>query len=561
MSLSFTLFAGLSRSRIQVRLSIHSSHGLKFSKLSTAWHKVQDRTNTREVLAMCRNWLQDCVANHEICRERVGTIDKWLPTRLLDTGAPADPVSLRLVVGENLAGTGAKYLALSHCWGKSVILSLKTSNIEAFEEEIPFSSLPRTFQHATVAARSLGYRYLWIDSLCILQDSSEDWQYESSFMGDVYSQCDCVIAATGSKDGSGGLFRIREPKFIEPFILRAKWSFYEEDYTCVNADVWTRGVAEAPLNQRGWVVQERMLAPRTLHFGDHQIFWECRQLEACETMPQGLPSDLIVAGDREGNAFKRWMKPIKRTANDAQQVSDGPLDSWDYIVEVYMRSKLTKGEDKLIALSGMAKKMQLVLKDEYLAGLWRSSLVNGMLWWAEDADTPSKRYPLYRGPSWSWASIDGNISRTVSSDLYGDFVKILEVTIQPLGKDLTGQVQSGHIMLECIVKAINKPSAHHWSSMFTSGQYHPDDRRESESLDEFYALPLRNHRIRVQDDEDLWGLIIAKEDSSPNTFRRVGFFRVEDGEDIKFVGSKSPPEKVSNFGLSINDKRQLIRLV
>lgn len=121
-------------------------------------------------------------------------------------------------------------------------------------------------------------------------------------------------------------------------------------------------------------------------------------------------------------------------------------------------------------------------------------------------------------------------------------------------------MRSGYIILEGIVKRINKPSAYYWGSISTTGRYCPDDRRESESLNVLYALPLRKHRIG-QYDEELWGLTITKEDCFPDTFRRVGFFEIVDGEDIHFVGSKSPQEKASNFGLSINDSRQLIRLV
>jgi hypothetical protein len=490
---------------------------------------------------------------HGICHEHVGETKDWLPTRLIDVGTA--PVHL---VDSNNLMRSEPYLALSHCWGKIVVLTLLQTNLNAFQKEIPFSSLPLTFVHAMVTTRQLGYRYLWIDSLCIIQDSVDDWRHEASLMGDVYSKADCVLAATGSRDGSEGLFHKREPIAIEPFAIQASWPSDSKKYTCIRSDVWTDGVVNAPLNQRGWVVQERMLAPRTIHFGAKEIFWECRQLEACETLPRKIPTDLISFGSREGDGFKRWMEPIKRGADEV----DGPMEAWRYVVEVYMRSALTKGEDKLIALSGMAIRMSILLRDTYLAGLWKNDLVNGMVWWVEEDATgqDSRRWPSYRAPSWSWVAIDGPINYTNASGLYGHLVKILDVDVQPVGDDVMGQVRSGHIQLEGNVISIQKPVWYHAPSMNLCGKYFPDDREESDSVEEFYALPLGYYRITPEDEQELWGILMKTVASLPDTFARVGFFRVSEGENVAFVGNLKP-EVVENFGQPAGMNRRIITLV
>lgn len=112
---------------------------------------------------------------------------------------------------------------LSHCWGPSQPLKLLTSNIESMRQEIPIASLPRTFQHAVIVASHLGLEYLWIDSLCIIQDSTQDWLQELGLMEDVYTNSICNIAASHSSDGHGGLFRKRNPHLAKALILYPQW--------------------------------------------------------------------------------------------------------------------------------------------------------------------------------------------------------------------------------------------------------------------------------------------------------------------------------------------------
>ncbi|RDW77773.1 hypothetical protein BP6252_05826 [Coleophoma cylindrospora] len=518
---------------------------------------IQNRNNTRQVISQCKDWLNECMENHEICRSRIGGNEEWLPTRLLDTGAPGQAPSLRLVLSESLDRATTSYLALSHRWGQAEILTLKESNIDSLQENISLVSVPRTFQHAAVMTRALGYRYIWIDSLCIIQDSPGDWDHEAAFMGDVYSQADCVLAATGSWDGDGGLFKTRDPVLVAPVELEADWSSDQRTYSCIEDDFWETGVANAPLNQRGWVVQERMLAPRTLHFGDSQIFWECRDHQTCEVLPERIPQEFLHFGNRDGDGFKRWMQPEDSPDTDFND-PPGPYDPWAHIIEVYSRCKLTKAKDKFIAISGMAKKMQLVLEDEYVAGLWKKNLVNGLTWYVADGEQTdgSPSVKTERRPSWSWASVEGAISQVLDSDLEGNFVNILDVVIDPLGTDEYGELKNAFIILEGTLKRIQKPKFFYVSSLKICGTYHPDDVLKSESLDELYALPLRYYR-RGADSKGLWGLVLAP---MGEYFERVGFFKIEKDDDICSVGGDKPQNVAEEYGLSAAEPRQVIRL-
>ena len=154
------------------------------------------------------------------------------------------------------------------------------------EDGIPVSGLPPTFQHAVFITKMLGVHYLWIDSLCIIQDSKEDWLQESVKMWAIYGNAFCNIAATSSSDSYGGLFHDRNGLSALPCKIQATWHILRQGhYYCVDEETLEREVDEAPLNARGWVLQEQALSPRILHFGAREQYWECRELTAPETFP------------------------------------------------------------------------------------------------------------------------------------------------------------------------------------------------------------------------------------------------------------------------------------
>jgi hypothetical protein len=166
-----------------------------------------------------RQWLRDCENNHECSRYR-REITK-LPTRVLDLGEdpkPQDPI--KLFETEGAAGT---YMTLSHCWGTAHFITTTEATIKRRIAGIPLADLPQTFKDAVSLTRSLGIRYLWIDSLCIKQLDKDDWESEAGKMGSVYSQSFLNIAATSSAEGNGGCFKERLaliPMLPSPFALK-----------------------------------------------------------------------------------------------------------------------------------------------------------------------------------------------------------------------------------------------------------------------------------------------------------------------------------------------------
>lgn len=223
----------------------------------------------------------------------------WYPTGLIDIGESIT-ADVRLIVTSESSPNGP-YVTLSHCWGSARSLQLTSSSLADLKLLILVGDLPRTFKESFEVTRRLGLRYIWIDSLCIIQDSKDDWLHEAALMHKVYSHSYCTIAAAASGDGYQGLFRHRAPHFLYPSEIEIPWLSRTGKYQLIDYDFWSSQVQDQPLHRRGWVVQERLLAPRVLHFSSQQLLWECCELDAAEKYPRGLPTVLASSG---GALFK-----------------------------------------------------------------------------------------------------------------------------------------------------------------------------------------------------------------------------------------------------------------
>ena len=308
-------------------------------------------------------------------------------------------------------------MTLSHCWGTLKCLTLTTLNYKYLETGFKLKELPKTFREVIEITRNLGIRYLWIDALCILQDSHRDWRHEAPMMMKVYENSHCNISALAATDSEQGCFFKRLPWCISRTVVETSWD-NELNGSC---DIypeyfWPSSVDAAPLNSRAWVFQERLLAPRILHYGCDQLLWECLELDACETYPDGLPCTDTVPRNNWWDVGTRITGRWKGVDLDTQALRKRfalepgerslMYKYWHQLVYVYSLCNLTRAEDKLVAISGLAKRVQSCLDDEYLAGLWKGSLPSELLWYAHWSDGCPKRSSPYHAPTWSWASIE-----------------------------------------------------------------------------------------------------------------------------------------------------------
>ncbi|RBR26984.1 uncharacterized protein FIESC28_00252 [Fusarium coffeatum] len=378
-------------------------------------------------------WLRNCRENHPDCADNHSVL---LPSRVLDIGYNnSEWIKLK-----GASGQEGSYTALSHCWGGGIAVRMVMANLGRYKEGIRYSDLPLTFQHAVTVTRGLGIKYLWIDALCIIQDDQDDWQQESGNMAAIYRDAYFVIGADMSRDSNGGFLDVSETDFHDERKLigvddKSNPIYVREEYR--RGGEWDQPLAFEPLKRRAWTLQEQILATRMVHFTSQEMVWECKYGLICQCM------HLDRAGGNSLQLRGYFAFPFPRK-----------FKAWYQVVNEVMQRHITKPEDILPCLSGLAR---LLHGDEagcYLAGLWSNDLPAGLLW---IVNHPGKRPNPYRGPSWSWVSVDQRYSPYPSIDSFRPenedptlkvaYAKVLEVECTPSGKDPLGTISSGFLKI------------------------------------------------------------------------------------------------------------------
>lgn len=334
-----------------------------------------------------------------------------------------------------------QYVTLSHCWGDALIVQTTTETLSAHRKQIPLAGLTKTFRDAVIITRNLGFWYLWIDSLCIIQDDPKDWETESALMADIYGNSTVTIAASSSENGRVGCFFPRDSPL--PIALNYPSKTRSVGYAYVRRPLknFEETVDRGPLNSRAWVFQERLLSRRILHYGKDQLHWECQETCLSEDGRKAFGHDYDKASSILSSAV-------------VSQVDKMTLyEDWCELVEQYTYRYLTKESDKFPALSGLANRFAGLSGDRYVAGHWESDLMVSLLWHASDIfRRPLNRPSAYRAPSWSWAALDGPISfdsevshnRKDKVAARATFaLSDLDIAIQLAGSDPFGMVASG----------------------------------------------------------------------------------------------------------------------
>ncbi|KAJ4157681.1 hypothetical protein NW754_009329 [Fusarium falciforme] len=402
---SHGIVANQTRNRPWFRTGV-KLNGLFFVGIWMYFEKAKDEetpnlmstsTGSKGSLDFLKDCLETCRTHHQSCISTSPSVS-WLPTRLVQV----EQDSLKLVDSSETA-ISEPFVSLSHCWGGAEILKLTTGNINVLKHDIPFLELPETFQDAIQVVRSLGIRYIWIDSLCIIQNSDQDWQKEASTMLEVYKYALFNIAATASTNTFGGLFQERDPHLVQSEVVDIDTKAIKGRFHLVDQGYFAQAVDQAPLNLRSWVAQERMLSPRIAHFAFDQVIWDCAELTACESLPHGS-----TAWSRyEARPMTFGCKQGSSLLSPAKTVDEG-LGQWGTIVNTYSACGLTVLGDKLIAISGVANHLRDELKIEYCVGLWRPKMEIQLAWVVRSlqADRPPRND---LAPTWSWASLNGAV--------------------------------------------------------------------------------------------------------------------------------------------------------
>ncbi|PTB65715.1 HET-domain-containing protein, partial [Trichoderma citrinoviride] len=384
-----------------------------------------------EALNRVRSWLKTCTTSHDNCAGS-DTVSR-LPRRLIDVMSsqfirawPMDELgeeefdllglrnfpNVRIVSSSSLPHD-TPYFTLSHKWGNpsSILLTKKTDYLlsEDITPHLLNSSESAVFGHAIHITRALGYRYIWIDALCIMQDDGPEKIEDVMNMDEVYSKCTLNISASEGRTREGLAFD-RKLDRINPCRATVTMPESEEEVQLHSfSDKYFLRALEKPLNRRGWVFQERILAPRIVHFTNEQVFWECHSLTATETLPQGLSGTSQLG---KGHRISSLL----------------PLDElrykwYDETMSGYSATSLTFGDDRLLAISAVAKQFCAAMQrdpSKYLAGIWEDDLPASLLWGEDHRPRMGGTGPPARiinemknAPSWSWASILGPVVCTL----------------------------------------------------------------------------------------------------------------------------------------------------
>ncbi|KAJ4404495.1 hypothetical protein N0V91_005839 [Didymella pomorum] len=410
-------------------------------------------------LATIRDLLKTCLAGHSKCRQPKSTT---LPRRVLDVLGD-DKKSVRLHESdfnnaENRYEYG-EYIAFSHIWGVAKALpKTTTQTVQSYRKGIPWTTLPRAVQEAIVLTRALGFRYLWIDALCLVQDDSPAKLEESMTMDRIFGNAFLTVAATSAIDSSSHpLF----PAQIQPFKLQATdnkgsafkiyvreqpnhYSFKAPFDEGAHMNDWELpfNISEdanqdTPLLKRAWAFTERLLSRRVLHFTKSEMILECREGYQCECGRIADPALDSRATDSIKQEFARLVAETNRRpsfdgsgdqmngietvttqlasttlTNGAKNISqkrEEALQLWSYVITEYTARNLTYDSDRLLAIASIANQLSPALHSGYVAGQWTFSTM-GLLWYPNDSNRCRRSKPLtgHHVPSWSWASIEGS---------------------------------------------------------------------------------------------------------------------------------------------------------
>ncbi|KAI1136897.1 HET-domain-containing protein [Hypoxylon sp. FL0543] len=425
-----------------------------------------------------RNRISECLQSHESCRGLRGD-PKFLPSRLINVGAEELGED---VVLENRSSIpdGSPYVALSYCWGDCRPECMTTpETLQRNMRRIPWSTLPATFQDAVKFTRSLGVKYIWIDTICIIQGNREDWSYEAGKMFHVYGNAYVTLAALYGDSSASGLrstsMESLSVKVAEGCDGQNRHSIYMRrvshhlahpfgDVNARSKDSRTMGLD--PLLRRAWTYQERMVTPRVLYFDKSEIIFECFSGAACEcgATQDDLPSmttpaklrffdEVVRVSNNPEDEIGMATRPgVEDAGREKQQKIE---KAWRGIVlGEYPLLALSFPSDRLPALGAIAKQFQKVrCRENYLAGLWSGSLVTDLLWHCalEPLENPPSKSNLHRPyslPTWSWASLQTGISyHNMRAFSEIDLAEVVEAKCQYADENPFGNLEHSVLVL------------------------------------------------------------------------------------------------------------------
>jgi Heterokaryon incompatibility protein (HET) len=391
---------------------------------------------SKDSLSGVYEWFDACHQNHPACHSNV---QACAPKRLIEVFYENGQRLLKLISSDT--SKHVNYAAVSYCWGGPQSLIATHRNMHLLMNKFSFKILPKTLQDCVLVAESLGIHYLWIDALCIIQETDDPLDIEERvnelrLMGEIYENAVVTIAASRASSVEAGFLHSRLPagSAHSDSIFKVP---YKHDLTERGSVFLVPSEPERnePLDNRAWAMQERLLSRRLLDFGSRQTRWVCHDSRLNITI-DGWEPDLIRNSERGFHMFQEFQD----INSNLDKIQAG--DTWRKLVTTYSARQITRSTDRLPAIAALSKRFMPHLGPKYLAGLWLSQLPVELLWEPSFEDL-QLRPREYLGPSWSWVSIN----RPVRHKSYKEYIGEDEQTFDLPNFDVEFQVLNHEVQL------------------------------------------------------------------------------------------------------------------
>ncbi|EXJ76670.1 uncharacterized protein A1O5_01178 [Cladophialophora psammophila CBS 110553] len=504
-----------------------------------------------------KSWLQDCRQGHE-CSNLTRSDEH--PRRLIEI---ISDTTLRLVDTSELPKDDKRdYVALSYCWGEGHSKG-RTTPCNRDKRKVSFekSALPKTIREALDLVEAIGYKYLWVDQVCIAQkiqgnqcsdrqgdgaddcegngcqacthDGGEDWDAEASRMHVIYGNAVFTLCACSSTSSRDRLLWDRKAWTyrVVPFYFEGQW--------LINYNMSLNEVrATAPLSKRAWTLQEERLSPRLVYYCGQRVYWSCVEKQHTETATRSTAKhDLGSRPFEREDGFKQ-MSEAQIFINYSFAGERVRLHrEWKDLVEAYCPRAITKPTDRLPAISGLAAlylstyitQDNKILQQEYLAGLWRDTFAEDLAWSVRTAADPCEALAEI-APSWSWASLPARTHVSIKEDFKrsNDF-ELLEASKWRRNSSEPGN--GANVLLECQEGAKKK-------LVLVRGRLRQVMNRDSESIDWSEITTGRGGK--------------NKYDLSKNIARHVHARNQDNGQIVIYEPNKQPIEGQLDYLLPLN---------
>ncbi|OTA98160.1 hypothetical protein M426DRAFT_17692 [Hypoxylon sp. CI-4A] len=462
----------------------------------TSFRPVEVDVNSPAVVTAARRLISTCERAHPACRAK---FDSKPPSRVLRVDS-AEP---RIYLCSDGDFISEGYVALSYCWGGDQPIKLLSSNKVEFERGILSDALPKTLQDAVACTRELGYSYLWVDALCIVQDSDEDKLQEIGNMASIYRNAAVTITAAVAQSVFEGYLGYDRPNSVQSSFKawQSKVEYCHVNIEMEDGQLGTltiipkvngRAITKVlPLNKRAWCLQESILPRRLLYYGPQELLFRCRTIDCQPVMPSVID-------------YTDGVDPPRILSHRPRNTEAKAL--WYNLVQDFSRRGVSVAEDRMHALAGIIYELEREWKDECGFGIWKSRLLEDLCW--VSVNDPWTQDPIRwsHAPSWSWMSLDNGI-------------EVNERDFELIDAEFH-EISGTAIHLTCrVMTKADQPEGRRIS-------YHPDfkvtsDETDGLPVDYLYIGPAR-WKDRASKGERYANFAIAAVELDKNIYRRVG---------------------------------------